>query len=134
MRVQVIFPYGRFPVNSAFTGKRNPGSACAEPGRNPALPDEILPLARRYPRWCSDLDSLTLLIIKTAQHNAEHIDDLPDDETADGEELDDTGDYLAGVDAVHTAEAAEKQQAEQEGDETGTGGFFVAVLAAAHSL
>ena len=121
-----------WPYNGGLSGKRNPGSACAEPGRNPALPDEILPLARRNPRFRSDLDSLTFLIIKTAQHNAEHVDNLPDEEATTGEELDDTGDDLAGIDAVHAAYAAANQQAEQEGDETGTGGFVVAVLAAAH--
>ena len=78
---------------------------------------------------------LTLFIIKTSQHDAEHINDLPDEESTAGQELDDTGDDLAGIDAVHTADAAADQQAEQEGDETGTGGFIVAVLAAAaHSL
>ena len=86
------------------------------------------------PGTSPDLDNLALLVIKTAQDDAEHINELPDKEPACGEELDGAGDDLAGVDAVHTAEAAEKQQAEQEGDETGTGGFFVAVLAAAHSL
>ena len=120
--------------NGGLSGKRNPGSACAEPGRNSAEPDEILPLARRNPRFRLDLDGLALLIIETTQHNAEYIDNLPDEEAATGEELDDTGDDLAGIDAVHTAYAAANQQAEQEGDETGTGGFIVAVLAAAHSL
>ena len=81
-----------------------------------------------------DLDGLTLLILKAAQHDENHINHLPDDETAAGAELDDAGDDLAGVDAVYAAETAENQQAEEEGDETGTGGFFVAVLAAAHSL
>ena len=123
------------PYKCALSGKRNPGSACAEPGRNPAEPDEILPLARRNPRFRSDLDGLALLIIETTQHNAEYIDNLPDEETATGAELDDTGDDLAGIDAVHAAYAAADQQAEQEGDETGTGGFIVAMLAAAaHSL
>ena len=60
---------------------------------------------------------------------------LPDDETAAGAELDDAGDDLAGVDAVYAAEAAENQQAEEEGDETGTGGLITgAVRTAAHGV
>ena len=87
--------------------------------------DDILALAG------SDLDNLTLLIIKASEYNPDHINHLPDDETTAGQELNDTGDDLAGIDAVYTAHAAENQQAEEEGDEAGTGGFVVAVLAAA---
>ena len=55
------------------------------------------------PGWCPDLDDFTLLIIKAAQDDAEHIDELPDEESACGEELDGAGDDLAGVDAVNSA-------------------------------
>ena len=75
-----------------------------------------------------DLDCLTLLIIKASQHDTDNIQNLPDDETAAGKELNDTGDDLAGVDAVYAAEAAENQQAEEEGDETGTGGLITGAV------
>ena len=81
----------------------------------------------------SDLDRLTLLIIKTTQHDADDINNLPDKETTTCHELQDAGNDLAGVDAMHTANAAAYQQAEQEAGETGTGGLAIAVVTAAHS-
>lgn len=80
-----------------------------------------------------DLYRLTLLIIKATEDDADDINHLPDDETAAGHELEDTGDDLAGVDAVNATEATADEQAEQEAGETGTGGLVGAVMAAAHS-
>ena len=81
----------------------------------------------------SDLDRLTLFIIKASQHDADDINYLPYEETAAGSKLDDTRDNLAGVDAVDAAKAAAYQHAEQEAGEAGTGGFAIAVVAVAHS-
>lgn len=59
-------------------------------------------------------NSAAFLVIKAAAKDADDINDLPDDESATGQELDDTGDDFSGVDAVHTAKAAEDEQGQQQ--------------------
>ena len=116
-----------------YSGKRNPGS-CGT-GTKSGGAGRYLAVGKTISSLREDLDRPTLLIIKASQHDTNHIQNLPDKEAAASAELDDTSDDLAGVDAVHAAEAAENQQAEEEGDEAGTGGLITgAVGAAAHGV
>ena len=118
-------------ISVVFNGERYPGFA-----RTKSAPRTISPpAAGTKSSLREDLDCLTLLIIKASQHDTDNIQNLPDEEAAAGEELDNAGNDLSGVDAVYTAEAAENQQAEEEGDETGTGGLITgAVRTAAHGV
>ena len=55
-------------------------------------------------------DGFSLFVIETSENDADNINDLPDDESATGQELYNTGGDLTGVDAVYTAKSAENQQ------------------------
>lgn len=55
-------------------------------------------------------DDAPFLVVKAATEDTNDVDNLPDDESAAGQELDDTGDDLSGIDAVHTAKATEDEQ------------------------
>ena len=57
----------------------------------------------------SDSDRAALLVIEAAEDNPDDIDELPDDEAAACDKLEDAGDDFTGIDAVHPAEAAEKE-------------------------
>ena len=77
-------------------------------------------------------DVFSFLVVEAAEDNADDINNLPDEEAATSEELNDAGDDFAGVDTVHAAESAADEQAEQEGDETRTRRLVGAVFATVH--
>ena len=79
-----------------------------------------------------DLDDAALIIGESTEDNDEDVDNLPDQKTTAGAELNDAGDDLAGVDAVNAANAKANQQAEQECEETGTTGAEIAARAVIH--
>ena len=118
----------RIPESFPMTGKRYPALAGLDEIH--AARGRYL-LRRRYPCYARTSNNTPLLIIEAAQNNPDNIDELPDEETAGCEELDDACDDLAGIDAVYPAESAEDQQAEQEGDHSGARGLVPGTVWAA---
>ena len=119
----MVPPIGRFYPGSTGTGKIS-GRA----GRNLAVGKTISALRL-------DSDCLALFIVKASQNDANDIENLPDKEATASAELNNTGDDLAGINAVNTTDTAANQQAEEEGNETGAGGLVIdAVGAAAHGM
>lgn len=77
-------------------------------------------------------DGFSFFVVEAAEDNADDINNLPDEEAATSEELNDAGDDFASVDTVHAAESAADEHAEQEGDETRTRRLVGTVFATVH--
>ena len=79
----------------------------------------------RSPRGQPGSDNSALFVAERAAEDHDDVDDLPDDETAAGDELQDAGPNLAGIDAVDAAEADQDEQGKQEGLASGAGADFL---------
>lgn len=68
-------------------------------------------------------DGAALFVIEASQNDADDINNLPDNKTAAGQKLNNTGNDFAGIDAVNAAEAAKNEKGKQQGCESGTRGL-----------
>ena len=63
-------------------------------------------------------DGAAFLIIKAPADDKDNIDDMPDDKSTTGQELNDTGDYFPGINAVNSSKTTENEEGKQQCNKT----------------